>query len=286
MPLTFVPTPLGNLRDITLRALDTLRDCELLVAEDTRVARKLLSALKLPPKPLRSYREHNAAAVTNSIIEAAREQRVAVTCDAGTPGISDPGADLIAAARQKGIAIEVLPGPSAAVSAAVLSGFDLHEFRFAGFLRRTSGARKAAFAEFEQEGLPTTIWFESPQRIHGALRDLDSIDPYRRCFVLREYTKLHEQQILGNANEVAAALHRPVRGEIVLVVEGERRKRKAHADFDRAAESLLGENHSLASVAKTLAQRGYGARREIYSRLLQRKAREQDARPTSERRKR
>src|ERR1700680_4265499 len=116
MPLVFVPTPLGNLRDITLRALDVLATCDLLVAEDTRVARKLLSALKLPGKEIWSYHERNARATAPRILARAREQTVAITSDAGMPGISDPGAALVAAARTAGIEVHVLPGPSAAIS--------------------------------------------------------------------------------------------------------------------------------------------------------------------------
>ncbi|MBV9971997.1 MAG: 16S rRNA (cytidine(1402)-2'-O)-methyltransferase [Candidatus Eremiobacteraeota bacterium] len=277
MPLTFVPTPLGNLRDITLRALDVLRECDVLVAEDTRVARKLLSALKLPSKPLLSYREQNAALVTGQIIDAARAQNVAVVSDAGTPAISDPGTELIAAARASGVAVELLPGPSAVLGAAALSGFNVNEFTFAGFLPRKSGARRAAF-EALANGASTTVWFESPQRIRAALRDLEAVDARRRCFILREYTKLHEQQIAGTAGEVAAALPEPVRGEIVLVVEGGSKKTTQPIDFELAADALFAKRESVAAVAKTLAQRGYGPRREIYTRLLQRRQ--------SERRKR
>ncbi|HLI97027.1 MAG TPA: ribosomal RNA small subunit methyltransferase I, partial [Candidatus Baltobacteraceae bacterium] len=141
MPLVFVPTPLGNLRDITLRALDVLRECDLLVAEDSRVARKLLSALALPGKELWSYHEHNARAATAGILERAQSGMVAVVTDAGTPGVSDPGSELVAAARDAGIAVEVLPGASAAIGAAVLSGFPLRRFVFEGFAPRASGAR-------------------------------------------------------------------------------------------------------------------------------------------------
>ncbi|MBV9278336.1 MAG: 16S rRNA (cytidine(1402)-2'-O)-methyltransferase [Candidatus Eremiobacteraeota bacterium] len=274
MPLTFVPTPLGNLRDITLRALDALRECDLLVAEDTRVARKLLNALNLPSKPLLSYREQNAKAVTAKIIHAARKENVAVVSDAGMPAISDPGADLIAAARNAGITIEALPGPSAVLGAAVLSGFDLHEFAFGGFLPRKSRARKAAFDLLAQGGRPTTVWFESPNRIRAALADLEAVDSSRRCFLLREYTKLHEQQIAGTASDVAAELSETVRGEIVLVVEGGGKQAAPVIDFNRAADALFKQRESVAAIAKTLAQRGFGPRREIYSRLLQRKERE------------
>src|SRR5579862_1240555 len=126
MPLVFVPTPLGNLRDVTLRALDTLGTATLIVAEDTRVARKLLAGLHITPPEIWSYREENAQRVTAAILERAREELVAVTTDAGMPGISDPGSDLVAEARRTGIAVDVLPGPSAALGVAVLSGFPLH----------------------------------------------------------------------------------------------------------------------------------------------------------------
>jgi len=219
MPLVFVPTPLGNLRDITLRALDTLRECDVLVAEDTRVARRLLSALDLPRKPIWSYHEHNARTAAAGIIERAHDRLVAVTTDAGMPGISDPGAELIAAARVAGIAIEVLPGANAAIGAAVLSGFDLQQFVFEGFPPRKSGARRTAIGNAIERGL-TSVWYESPQRIHKTLRDIDSVAPDARIFLLREYTKMHEQQILGTATEIAAELSQPVRGEITFVIEG------------------------------------------------------------------
>jgi len=274
MPLVFVPTPLGNLRDITLRALAVLRECDLLVAEDTRVARKLMTALHLPGKELQSYREQNAAAVTEGILERARTQTVAVVCDAGMPGISDPGSALIAAARTSGIGVSVLPGPSAVIGAVVLSGFDVHRFTFSGFLPRTSSARRAALAA---AGALTTAWYDSPQRIRASLRDLETIDPARRCFILREYTKLHEQQILGTPAEVADALPQPVRGEIVLVVEGKPAVAAPLVDFESAADALLDERRSVATIAKMLVERGYGERRDIYARIAQRKALRQDA---------
>ena len=147
MPLVFVPTPLGNLGDVTQRAIQALRDAELIVAEDTRVARKLLGALGIPGRELWSYREQNAAGATPGILERARAGLVAVTTDAGMPGVSDPGSELIAAARAAGIPVEVLPGPSAALGVAVLSGFPLRRFVFEGFRPRIgarAGRRSAA----------------------------------------------------------------------------------------------------------------------------------------------
>ncbi|HVS46153.1 MAG TPA: 16S rRNA (cytidine(1402)-2'-O)-methyltransferase [Verrucomicrobiae bacterium] len=273
MSLVFVPTPLGNLRDITLRAIDALRECDLLVAEDTRVARKLLGALGLPGKEIWSYHEHNAMSSTPNILERARTQLVAVTTDAGMPGISDPGVELAAAARAQGIAVEALPGPSAALGAALLSGFDLRRFVFEGFPPRAVRARREALSAALATGM-TSVWYESPQRIRATLADLDAIAPDARAFVLREYTKLHEQQILGTPHQVAAALADPVRGEIVLVLAGKAPVEASPPDeaiVDAAIDALLAEGTPVATIAKSLAERGLGARRELYARATARK---------------
>ena len=273
MPLVFVPTPLGNLRDITLRALDALRDCTLLVAEDSRVAKKLLNALALPGKEIRSYREQNARAATEPILERAREELVAVVTDAGMPGISDPGAELVASAREAGVAIEVLPGPNAAIAAAVLSGFSIGRFIFEGFPPRSASARRASFKRALELGIPS-IWYESPNRIRASLRDLASVDPSARVFLLREYTKRFEEQLHGTAAQIDVKLGDRVRGEITLVVmpspPAPARPPSAR-ELDAAIDALLETSRSVASVAKTLAARGYGERNAIYARAGKRK---------------
>lgn len=273
MPLVFVPTPLGNLRDVTLRALDTLRDCSLLVAEDSRVARKLLSGLGLPGREIWSYHEHNARAATAGILERARAELVAVVTDAGTPGISDPGAELVAAARAAGVPVEVLPGPSAAVGAAVLSGFGLRRFLFEGFPPRSSAARREALRRSFAAGAPG-VWYESPQRIHAFLEDVGAVDPHARVFLVREYTKRYEQQLLGTAAEVAAQLAQPVRGEIALVIAPSQAQTPAptgESELDREIDALLDSGSSVSAVAKALADRGLGERRHIYARATGRK---------------
>lgn len=272
MPLVFVPTPLGNLGDITLRALEALRSCDLLVAEDSRVARKLLSALDLPGREIWTYQEHNARAVTPGILERARLETIAVVTDAGMPGISDPGAELVAAARAAGIAVDVLPGASALTGAAVLSGFDLRRFVFEGFLPRTSSARRKALQQSFDLGI-TSVWYESPQRIAAALADIEAVDAQRRVFVLREYTKMHEQQILGTAREAADALLQPVRGELVLVIEGLApvAPEVATADIDAAIDTLLDADASVSAIAKALVERGFGERRHLYAMVTGRK---------------
>lgn len=274
-----MPTPLGNLRDITLRSLDALRDCSLIVAEDSRVARKLLSALALPGKEIWSYHEHNSRAATPGILERAQSELVAVVTDAGMPGISDPGSELVAAARGAGIAIEVLPGPSALTGAAVLSGFDLRRFLFEGFAPRGSSARREALARSFASGIPS-VWYESPQRVRAFLADLDAVDPRARVFLLREYTKRYEQQLLGSAAEVAAKLDEPVRGEIALVIEPTVQALVQAApggDLDEQIDALLEAGKSVSAVAKALAERGLGERRHIYARATDRKRLRRDA---------
>jgi 16S rRNA (cytidine1402-2'-O)-methyltransferase len=273
MGLVFVPTPLGNLRDITLRALDTLREASLIVAEDSRVARRLLGALELPSKEIWTYHEHNARGTTAAILERAAESLVAVVTDAGTPGISDPGTGLVAAAREAGIAVEVLPGPAAFVCAAVLSGFDLRRFVFAGFPPRSAAARRAAFRASLGE---TTVWYEAPHRIRAALADLEAVAPQRRIFLVRELTKRFEQQSFGSPAEVAAALPDPIRGEFVFVVEAAREAATDPAEIDAdeldaAIDRLTGEGLSASAIAKKLADAGCGERRHLYARVAERR---------------
>jgi len=276
MPLVVVPTPLGNLRDITLRALDVLRDAELIVAEDTRVTRKLLYALGIGTKEIWSYREQNAAAVTPGILERAAAGLVVLVSDAGMPAISDPGSDLVGAARAAGIAINVLPGPSATLGVAVLSGFPLRRFTFEGFPPRAASARRRAFRE-ALAGHATTIWYESPQRIREALADLGAIAPDARVFLVREYTKHYEQQILGSPEAVAAALADPIRGEIAFAVapyEIEAEPREATGgDIDARIDRLLDEGRSVSDIAKALVEAGAGERRDLYARVSERKRR-------------
>ncbi len=268
-----MPTPLGNLRDITLRALDVLRACDLIVAEDTRVARRLLSALDLPSKPIWSYREQNAVEATDSILERARSEEVAVVTDAGTPGISDPGRELVAAARTAGIPIDVLPGPCAFVCAAVLSGYDIRSLTFAGFVPRALGERDRALRATLASGI-ATAYYESPNRIVATLEHLAVLAPRAPVFVARELTKKFEQQIAGSPSDVLTALERPVRGEIVLVLGPVAPELTAPAsanDIDAAIDELLAAGVSPAHAAKSLASRNLGDRATLYRRIVNRK---------------
>ncbi len=275
MPLVFVATPLGNLRDVTLRALDALRDAELIVAEDTRVARKLLGGLGIAGREIWSYRESNARRATPAILARARDGLVAVTCDAGMPGISDPGSELIAAARAEGVAVEVLPGPSAATGVALLSGFPLRRFTFEGFPPRTRPARRECFAR-ALRAETTTIWYESPQRIRATLADLAAVAPDSQLFLVREYTKRHEQQLSGTPQQVIDRLAEPVRGEVSFAVAPyavvAEPATPAAATTD-AIDTMLEEGRRVGEIAKLLAARGLGERNELYARATARKAR-------------
>jgi 16S rRNA (cytidine1402-2'-O)-methyltransferase len=274
VPLVLVPTPLGNLRDITLRALDALRDCDLIVAEDTRVAQKLLRALDLGSKPIWSYREQNAATATPGILERARVDLVALVTDAGTPAISDPGRDLVAAARTAGIPIDALPGPCAFVCGAVLSGFDLQRFTFEGFVPRAAAERERRLRAAYESGA-TTLWYDSPNRIRATLTTLATIDAQMRVFVGRELTKFYEQQILGTPSEALATLADPPRGEFVLALEARQSVQNAvHSDGDIDAEidAALGRGDSVPVVARELARRGLGSRADLYARATARRA--------------
>ena len=281
MGLVFVPTPLGNLRDVTLRAIDALSDASLIVAEDSRVARRLLNAFGIGTKDIWTYHEHNARTATAEILARARAETVAVVTDAGTPGISDPGSALVAAARAEGVAVEVLPGPAAFVCAAVLSGFELRRFAFAGFPPRSAKQRRAAFGASLAD---TTVWYEAPHRIRASLADLAAVAPERRVFLVRELTKLHEQQVLGTAALVAAAIEEPVRGEIVFVVEGGAvvaiDEPASTLDLDAAIDALLAEGLTTSAAAKRLADAGHGERRHLYARVGARRA--ETARPDEE----
>jgi 16S rRNA (cytidine1402-2'-O)-methyltransferase len=275
MGLCFVPTPLGNLRDVTLRALDVLGACDLIVAEDTRVTRRLLSAHAIAGKEIWTYNEHSPPRAVEGIVERARGSLVAVVSDAGTPGISDPGRTLVVAARAAGVPVEVLPGPSAFVCAAVLSGFDLRGFSFEGFVPRAAGEREAAFRAALGSG-KASLWYESPQRILATLATLERLEPECDLALVRELSKLHEQQLTGSPAQISARLERPVRGEIAFALRPGPPPAAAPADeatIDAAIENALASGRSAAAAAKELAGAGLGERAALYARISARKRR-------------
>lgn len=212
--LYLVATPIGNLEDITLRALRVLREVNLIACEDTRHTRKLLAHYDIS-KPTVSYHEHNERERAADLIEKLKSGlNVALVSDAGTPLVSDPGFRLVHDSIEQGIRVVPIPGPSALITALAASGMATSEFTFAGFLparRQARRARLAALAPLES----TLVFYESPHRIKETLADARAILGNRRCVVARELTKLHEQFIRGALSEIEVT---ETRGEIVLLI--------------------------------------------------------------------
>lgn len=219
--LTLVPTPVGNLEDITLRALRVLREADVIAAEDTRHAAVLLKHHGIS-RPLLSLHEHNEAQRAEEIAgRLAAGENIAVLSDAGTPGISDPGFRVVRACLGRGLELTVLPGPTSILPALVGSGLPLHEFYFGGFLPVKSGRRQSVLAEAVARR-ETSIFFESPHRIAKSLAVLAELAPERPVCVARELSKKFEEYWRGPASELAArADKQPPRGEICLLVGGQ-----------------------------------------------------------------
>ena len=219
--LTLVPSPVGNLEDITLRALRLLREADLIAAEDTRHASILLKHHGIS-RPLLSLHEHNEAQRSGEIAQRlAAGENIALLTDAGMPGISDPGYRMVRACLERGLEFTVLPGPSSILPALVGSGLPLHEFYFGGFLPVKSGRRKAALEAALARG-ETSIFFESPHRIARSLAVLAELAPERPVCVARELSKKFEEYWRGSAAELSArAEKQPPRGEICLLIAGQ-----------------------------------------------------------------
>ena len=220
---SLVATPIGNLEDVSARALRVLREADLVAAEDTRHTRKLLSHYGIPAQVV-SLHEHNERARAASLIERVLEgQVVALVTDAGSPGIADPGYPVVRAAVAAGVRVESIPGPSAVITALQVSGLPTDAFLFAGFLPPKGAARRRRLEELSAQR-ETVVVFESPHRIDKCLEDLEAVWGERPIALARELTKLHEQVLRGSAREVRAALRAEwKRGEMVLVLGGRTR---------------------------------------------------------------
>ncbi|ACZ61487.1 16S rRNA (cytidine(1402)-2'-O)-methyltransferase [Dehalococcoides mccartyi] len=217
MALYVVATPIGNLEDITLRALRVLSEVKLIAAEDTRHTRKLLSAHNIKT-PLTSYFEHNRLSKLDYILEVLGEGDVALVSDAGMPGISDPGYELIKAAHENGIKVVPVPGASAVITAVAVSGLDSANFNYLGFLPRQKTERRKALSEAALLGVSIVI-LEAPHRLHGCLLDIKDVLGDRQIAVCRELTKIYEEIFRGSISQAISHFDQP-RGEFVLVVEG------------------------------------------------------------------
>jgi 16S rRNA (cytidine1402-2'-O)-methyltransferase len=282
--LYLVATPIGNLGDITLRALDVLRGVDRIACEDTRQTQKLLNHFEIAT-PTVSCHEHNERSRTIELIEAIkRGGAIAVVSDAGLPGISDPGALLVKEAIAAGVPVIPIPGANAALSALIASGLSTAEFHFIGFLPEKAGARRTRLEELaaaQRDSPQTIIFYESPHRVLDTLADLESVwGPTLRVAVARELTKVHEEFLRGTAAEVRSELasRDRIRGELVLLIEAPPRSaavliQNAENISARIArlqsETGIDEKEALKRLARDLGQ----SKSELYRELQRERAR-------------
>jgi 16S rRNA (cytidine1402-2'-O)-methyltransferase len=267
--LYVVATPIGNLEDLTLRALRVLREVALIACEDTRRTARLLQAHQIST-PTTSFFEHNERWKGERILRALREGRdVALVSDAGTPGISDPGFRLVRDARAEGLAVVPVPGPSAAVAALSVSGLPTDRFLFVGFLPARISARRQALADLAPHR-ETLVVYEAPTRVLDTLADMVEAWGDREAFLCREATKVHEEYVRGRLAALRERLGaRPeIKGEIVLVVTGAPEAAAAPEAAEAVYAALAAEGLTRREAVKETARRLGLPAREVYRRVL------------------
>ncbi|SHK09781.1 16S rRNA (cytidine(1402)-2'-O)-methyltransferase [Tepidibacter formicigenes] len=266
-------TPIGNLEDITIRTLNVLKEVDLIAAEDTRHSIKLLNYFNIS-KPLTSYHEHNKETKGRVIIDKILSgENVAIITDAGMPGISDPGEDIIKIAINEGIDVEVLPGATAFVTALVGSGLFTRKFAFEGFLDRDKKNRKKELEDLKYEKR-TLIFYESPHRLKNTLEDMLSILGNRNICISRELTKKYEEIIRSNIEDsIKIFKSREIKGEFVLIVEGfngevEKINNNDDLDIREYVIKLIDEGMSKKDAIKYVAKERKLHKNEVYQEVL------------------
>ncbi len=264
MPVLYiVATPIGNLEDISLRALRTLREVKLIAAEDTRHTRKLLTTYDIKTS-MTSYHERNKFAKLDYILDCLKEGDVALVSDAGTPGISDPGYELVVAASQRDIPVVAIPGASVVITALAVSGLDTGQFIYLGFLPSKTGARRRRL-QYVADSAATIVVLESPHRLLATLNDILGVLGDRRIAVCRELTKVYEEVFRGRISQAIDHFAQP-RGEFTLVIEGE--KEPGKPQLTPAIEKQLQQMRRSGIGAKEAVTRLAGetglSRRELY----------------------
>ena len=270
--LYIVASPIGNLEDISPRALRILREADLIACEDTRQTRKLLDRYQIS-KPLISYHEHNEKERAAELLrDLASGKTIALLSDAGTPLIADPGYRLVEAARTEGIAVSPIPGPSALVAALSASGLPTDSFYFCGFLPAKRNARQQLLTDLR--AIPATIVaYETPHRLLEALDDIAEVLGGRPIVLARELTKIHEEFLRGTAAEVRVTLaKRPsIKGEMVLMIgKGESLAEVDDTPLQEAVEKLIAAGIPRMDALKTVARQRGLSKREVYKKLNER----------------
>jgi 16S rRNA (cytidine1402-2'-O)-methyltransferase len=268
MPVLYVvATPIGNLEDISLRAIRVLREVKLIAAEDTRKTRRLLAAYDIKT-PMTSYYEHNKLTKLDRVLDCLKEGDVALVSEAGMPGISDPGYELIVAAGRQDIPVVPVPGPSAITTALAVSGLPTDRFLYIGFLPNKAGARRRALESIVDEP-GTLIILEAPHRILAALEDILVALGDRRLAVCRELTKLHEEVFRGTVSEAITHFTAP-RGEFTLVIEGKgtRAKPQLTEDVEKQLHQMYLAGATVKEAVATVAGETGLPRKELYQTWL------------------
>jgi 16S rRNA (cytidine1402-2'-O)-methyltransferase len=267
--LYVVATPLGNLEDITLRALRVLAEVDLIAAEDTRHSRKLLAHYGIATR-LTSYHDHRERQLAPKLVERLRQgQRIALISDAGTPGIADPGYHLVHAAIAAGIPVEPVPGPSAVAAALSVGGLPTDRFAFDGFVPARMAARRRFFTEIAGEPR-TIVVYEAARRLRDCLADLEAIFGNRQIVVARELTKMFEEIARGTARELLGWLDerhagQTLPGEVTMLIAGaDTANAPSKEDLMMAIQRLRGEGLHLKEIARILARERNVSRREVY----------------------
>ena len=270
--LYIVGTPIGNLGDMSPRAVETLENVDFIAAEDTRVTLKLLNHFDIK-KPLISYFEHNRFEKGQLIADRIESgESCAIVTDAGMPAVSDPGEDLVALCHEREIPVRVVPGPTAFASAVALSGLPVGRFTFEGFLSMNKNARKAHLEEIRDEKR-TMVFYEAPHKLTNTLKDLYSVLGDRRIAIVREITKIYEEVIRINLSEAAEKYaEEALKGEIVLVIEGKQESAEAEATLEdalRLANIYIKEGVSPSMAAKKAAKETGIKKGDIYRQLME-----------------
>jgi 16S rRNA (cytidine1402-2'-O)-methyltransferase len=266
--LYIVATPIGNLEDITLRALRVLREVDQIACEDTRQTRKLLDRHGIA-KPLVSYHEHNEQARAGELLrELEAGRNIALVSDAGTPLIADPGYRIVAQARARGIAVTPIPGPSALIGALCASGLPTDAFFFGGFLPAKKTQRRKLLEEMKSYPA-TLVFYEAPHRILEALEDVAEVLGCRQLTVARELTKIHEEFLTGAVSEVRTALSdRPsIKGEITLMIAKAEPSAENAVPIEAAFDELIEAGVERMEAMKTIARQRGISKREVYQKL-------------------
>ena len=262
-------TPIGNLADASRRLIELLQNAEVIAAEDTRTAQKLLRALQIENRPrLVALHDHNEKARAAELVELAAEHDLVVLSDAGMPTVSDPGFSLVAEAVAQGVTVTAVPGPSAVITALAISGLPTDRFTFEGFLPRKPGERRQVLGGLSHEPR-TMVFFESPARLAASLADMGAaFGAQRRIAVCRELTKLYEEVRRGTAAELAEWAADGVRGEICIVVEGAPAQELSLEEGVRQVQELVASGARLKDAAAEVAAHSGLSSRDLYQAVL------------------